>query len=67
MEKEEQRELLNDIIEKSPEMYKAVIVMRYFENMGYNEIGKHYNVTREMARMYCKKALKYIEEKLKKE
>jgi RNA polymerase sigma factor (sigma-70 family) len=53
------------IIKEAPDKYKKVIKKRFFENKTFDVMGKELSVTREMARLYCKDAIKYVSTKFK--
>ena len=55
---------LKRVLKNLPEKYKKIVKMRFSEGKTFVEIGDEFDVTKEMARVYCKKALGLIENEL---
>ena len=55
---------LREVFKNLPEKYKKIVKMRFTEGKTFAEIGNEFDVTKEMARVYCKKALGLIENEL---
>ena len=55
---------VKNVFRNLPEKYRKIISMRFSEGKTFEEIGDEFDVTREMARVYYKKALSLIENKL---
>lgn len=62
----EEIDIIREIIDQAPEKEKKIIQMRFFEDKTYAEIGEEFEVTREMARIYCNQALEYFTKEMKK-
>jgi RNA polymerase sigma factor (sigma-70 family) len=57
--------VIRAIIRKSPNKHKEIFRLRFIEEKTLKEIGEHFGVTREMARIYCLNTIKYFSEKMK--
>lgn len=64
IEKEERIEGLKGLLKNLPEKEKKIIKMYNFENKKFAEIGKTFNVTGEMVRLYYKNILKKLKNKM---
>lgn len=64
IEKKERIEGLKGLLKNLPEKEKKIIQMYTFENKKFAEIGKTFNVTGEMARLYYKNILKKLKNKM---
>ena len=59
--------ILNKAIRQLKPIYGDIIHLRYFEEMPYNEISQILNKNESTVRVYCQRAIKELEEVLKKD
>lgn len=59
--------ILNKAIRQLKPVYGDIIHLRYFEEMPYNEISQILNKNESTVRVYCQRAIKELEEVLKKD
>jgi RNA polymerase sigma factor (sigma-70 family) len=64
LENQEQINELKEIIKNLPEKEIKIIQLYIFENKTFSQIGKFFNVSREMARLYYKNILKKLKDRL---
>jgi len=64
LENQEQIKELKELLKNLPEKERKIIILYVLENKTYSQIGKIFNVSGEMVRVYIKNILKKLKNKL---
>lgn len=64
--KDDSMQVLGSILDKLPKLKRDMLLMRYYENLSYREIGSYFKCKENSARMTIERAVQFLRNEIKK-